>query len=171
MRLIIIMAISACYLLSCKQNAVEQNKAIPNVSQERLVKLNQYFLKNEKASIKAYILRRKWNMTQTESGLWYEILDKGNGEIIKDLQKLKMKYMLELLDGTFCYSSDSTGIKEISPGTGTTETGLDEGLQLISFGGKARFILPAHLAHGVSGDGKCIPPRTAIVYQVEILSN
>ncbi|MGC8803131.1 MAG: FKBP-type peptidyl-prolyl cis-trans isomerase, partial [Bacteroidales bacterium] len=53
-------------------------------------------------------------------------------------------------------------------GTGQIERGLDEGLTHLHIGDSAVFILPPHLAYGVVGDGKCIPPRSCIVYQVRI---
>lgn len=169
--IIIIIIFSTVFALSCQERTVEKNTPVHNAERERMVKLNQYLLKEEVATIKAYIGRRKWKMQQTGSGLWFEILNHGDGESIKEGQKIKIKYQLELIDGTICYSSDSTGIKEVSIGKGTVESGLEEGILLMSKKGKARFILPAHLAYGMAGDGKCIPPRSSIVYHVEVLSN
>jgi FKBP-type peptidyl-prolyl cis-trans isomerase len=37
-------------------------------------------------------------------------------------------------------------------------------------GDKARFILPPHIAHGLLGDENRIPPRSVIVYEVELLN-
>lgn len=172
MKLYVITAVSIFFLaIACKQNTVEKNKIEPNKEQEKLVKLNQYFLKQEAQAIKAYINRRNWNMKRTDSGLWHEIISTGNGKKFQTGQQVQLKYTLELLDGTICYKSDSTGIKTVTLGKDLVETGLTEGLEMLAPMAKARFILPAHLAYGVSGDGKCIPPRSAIVYYVEIISN
>jgi FKBP-type peptidyl-prolyl cis-trans isomerase FkpA len=35
---------------------------------------------------------------------------------------------------------------------------------------KAIFILPAHLAFGLIGDRNKIPPKVAVVYEVEVIS-
>jgi FKBP-type peptidyl-prolyl cis-trans isomerase len=172
MKLLCITIASFSFLfMSCRQHAVEQNKVEPNQVREKLVKLNQFYLKQEATAIKSYIKRRNWNMKCTESGLWYDIQTEGKGLKPKTGQELRLRFRLELLDGSLCYDSDSIGERKVIVGKDQMEAGLAEGLEMLTVGGKARFVLPAHLAHGVSGDGKCIPPRSAIVYHVEILSN
>ena len=49
------------------------------------------------------------------------------------------------------------------------ETGLHEGIKYMKVGEKAKMILPSHLAHGLIGDSKKIPPRSTIVYDIELL--
>ncbi len=85
-------------------------------------------------------------------------------------EEITLKYKVELLDGTLCYSSDSSGLKKLIIGSGKIEAGLEEGLQLLKQGGIARFILPPHLAFGFLGDNNRIPPRSIICYEVEILN-
>ena len=155
-------------VVSCKQKAVEQDKPLVNNNTENLVKLNQYLIKRDVATIKAYIARHNWKMTETESGLWYEIIEKGNNKQLTNNQLITINYNIELLDGTKCYSSDSLGAKQFTIGKGNIEAGIEEGIRLLHVGGKARFILPPHLAYGISGDGKHIPPRAILVYSVEI---
>jgi FKBP-type peptidyl-prolyl cis-trans isomerase len=36
-------------------------------------------------------------------------------------------------------------------------------------GDKMRFILPSHLAHGLTGDQSKIPPLSSVVYEIELL--
>ena len=50
------------------------------------------------------------------------------------------------------------------------EAGLHEGIQKLAIGDKAIFILPAHLAHGVSGDQSAIPPQSPLVYDIELIA-
>ena len=54
-------------------------------------------------------------------------------------------------------------------GFGGVESGLEEGVLLLRTGDKARFIMPPHLAHGLIGDGDCIPMRAIIIYDVELV--
>jgi len=58
---------------------------------------------------------------------------------------------------------------QVTIGKSDIEPGLNEGLRLLKPGGKAMFILPPFLAHGFVGDGKKIPPRTIIVYRVNVV--
>jgi len=46
---------------------------------------------------------------------------------------------------------------------------LEEGLLLLHQGDKAKFIIPSHLAYGLLGDQKQIPPGATLVYDVELI--
>jgi FKBP-type peptidyl-prolyl cis-trans isomerase len=77
---------------------------------------------------------------------------------------------VSLLDGTECYNSDREGPKIFTIGRGGVESGLEEGILLMKEGSRAKFIMPPYLAHGLPGDGKRIPARAIIVYDVELIS-
>jgi FKBP-type peptidyl-prolyl cis-trans isomerase len=55
-------------------------------------------------------------------------------------------------------------------GKGGVESGLEEGILLLHEGDKARFVLAPHLAHGLIGDENRIPPRSIIIYYIELLA-
>ena len=61
------------------------------------------------------------------------------------------------------------GPKEIVLGRSQLEPGLNEGLRMLKTGAEATFILPPFLAYGLIGDGKKIPSRAVIIYNVNIL--
>jgi FKBP-type peptidyl-prolyl cis-trans isomerase len=42
-----------------------------------------------------------------------------------------------------------------------------EGIKMLKPGGDAVFILPPFLAYGIVGDGKAIPPRSILVYELK----
>jgi len=46
---------------------------------------------------------------------------------------------------------------------------LNEGLRMLKQGAEATFILPPFMAFGLIGDGKKIPSRSILVYNVTIL--
>ncbi|MCX7986244.1 MAG: FKBP-type peptidyl-prolyl cis-trans isomerase [Bacteroidales bacterium] len=167
-----IITISAgIFLLSCRQSAVEPVKKEKDTrQQEQFIAINRYLLERDMILIDNYAKRNNLKLTRTQSGLSYQIIQRGHGKKIESSDKVVFAYKLSLLDGTLCYSSDSTGIKETLVGTGQIERGLDEGICLLKEGDSAVFILPPHLAYGVIGDGKCIPPRSCIVYHIRIIS-
>jgi FKBP-type peptidyl-prolyl cis-trans isomerase len=107
-------------------------------------------------------------MQITNTGLWYEIVKKGNGTKAKAGQKATITYSVDLLDGTHCYSSDSLGLKTFKIGQGGVESGLEQGILLLSQGDSARFILPPYMAYGITGDGDRIGPRAILVYSVSL---
>jgi len=163
--------ISLISLSACNNNeSTYQPDLFQNTDliQDSLIKANKFLLEKDKELIESYIKRRSWNMKVTESGLWYQIYEKTEQESVKPGNIVVYKYSIELLDGTLCYSSDSTGTEKIKIGQSGKESGLEEGMKMMRKGEKARFILPPHLAHGLIGNMDKIPNRSTIVYQVEI---
>jgi FKBP-type peptidyl-prolyl cis-trans isomerase FkpA len=49
------------------------------------------------------------------------------------------------------------------------EAGLEEGILLMHKGGKAKFILPSHLAFGLIGDQNKIPGKSTLIYDVNLI--
>lgn len=137
---------------------------------ESLVKVNRYLVKAEQEDIDNYIRRHKWQMQESGSGLRYWIYEKGKGPKAEAGQIAEMKYRTWLINGDLVYSSENDGIKSFMIGRGGVESGLEEAILLMNQGDKVRLILPSHLAHGLPGDEKKIPPRTAIVYEFELIN-
>lgn len=142
-----------------------------NVSQmkEPLIKVNKYLVTQDDEKIIAYCKRRKIDIQTNDAGLWYNIISSEKGDSAKTEKIANIKYKLSLLDGKLCYSSDSTGIKSFKIGHGGVEKGLEIGILMMKEGDKAIFIMPPGLAYGLIGDEKCIPARSIIVYEVELL--
>ncbi|MEJ2595571.1 MAG: FKBP-type peptidyl-prolyl cis-trans isomerase [bacterium] len=133
-----------------------------------LEKVNRYLVKSEREDIENYIRRHGWEMQETGSGLRYMIYEKGRGSAAKRGRIAILDYKLWLINGDLVYSSDTEGQKVFEIGKGGVESGLEEGILLMHAGDRARFILPAHLAYGLLGDDRKIPPRTAIVYDITL---
>jgi FKBP-type peptidyl-prolyl cis-trans isomerase FkpA len=136
---------------------------------EKLIHTNQQLLAQENAEIEEYITLKKLVMKRTGTGLRYSIDSLGNGIHPKTNQYVSVFYKVSLLNGEVCYSSD--GKSEIfRVDHDHVESGLHEGIKLMRVGDKAKFILPSHLAHGLTGDQNKIPPNAAIIYDIELLS-
>jgi len=161
----ILIALAAA-LTGC--NKTEQ-KGVP-MSKESLIRANKGLVTIDQERIEAFAERHQWDMHTTETGLWYQIYEHGDGDSARNGLIASLKYTVSLLDGTLCYSSDSTGEKTFLIGQGGVESGLEEGILKMRCGDKARFIMPPHLAHGLPGDNDKIPSRSTIVYQVELLN-
>jgi FKBP-type peptidyl-prolyl cis-trans isomerase FkpA len=165
-----VVLLSVIIIISCGPVTVEQNKPRDNRENEALLQANKYLVKKDIDNIKAFCKRHNWNMKETDSGLWYEMIKEGNGKPVLTGMKVTLKYKVELLDGTFCYSSDSSGYKVFNIGSSNVEAGLDEGIRLMKMGSIARLIIPPHLGFGLLGDNNRIPPRSVEVYLVELLN-
>ena len=165
-RIIIIFILSLC-LLSCQSKNEKKSLKKPGI--DEMTELNRYFVQKDKERIQNYIERKSLVMTESPTGLWYNIEKEGSGNFLTDNDKLLMEYECSLLDGTHCYSSKDLGPREIIIGRSQLEPGLNEGLRRLKRGGAAAFIIPPFLAYGLVGDGKKIPPRSTIIYNVSIL--
>ncbi|NPA68651.1 MAG: FKBP-type peptidyl-prolyl cis-trans isomerase [Chlorobi bacterium] len=135
---------------------------------DTLLKVNRFLPERDSELIRSYVDRHGLNMQVSDEGLWYSITSETKGRKIKEGDIVSYDYRIELLDGTLCYSSDSSGTAQIKIGKSGKETGLEKGLLMMRKGEKAKFILPPHLGYGLLGDMKRIPARSVLVYDIEV---
>jgi FKBP-type peptidyl-prolyl cis-trans isomerase len=166
---IIVYSLFPLFLAFACKNKQTESRQNPADQQEALLRANRYLVQKDADAIKGYIKRHEWNMTQTQTGLWYEITSKGTGKVAETGKYATLAYKVWLLDGTLCYTSDTRGNKSFLIGKGGVEPGLEEGILLMREGDKARFIMLPHLAFGLIGDEDKIPARASIVYEVHLL--
>jgi FKBP-type peptidyl-prolyl cis-trans isomerase FklB len=110
----------------------------------------------------------KENITVTDSGLQYEILQKGDGPIPKDSSKVRVHYHGTLVDGTVFDSSIQRGEPIDFPVNGVIK-GWTEALQLMPEGSRWKLYIPHELAYGANGAGGVIGPYSALIFEVELL--
>ncbi len=166
-----VIVLSSFLFVFCSNNAGrERNKEEkPEAIEEKLLGANAILIDAEDQEIKDFIQRHGWEMQETGSGLRYMIYEQGSGPQAEKDDTAIFHYSLRLITGDLLYSSDDQEVAEFRIGHGGVESGLDEGMQLLKKGDKARFILPSHLAHGVPGDGAMIPRRATLIYDVELI--
>jgi FKBP-type peptidyl-prolyl cis-trans isomerase len=162
--------VAALFIAACGPSPPEISEESKQDTRNRMVEVNKIMLAKDKKRIEGYIQRMKYPMEESETGLWYEILDPGQGDSVRTGDRVEIKYRVKLLDGTECYNSDKDGTKKFQAGRGGVESGLEEGILLLSLGGKARFIIPPHLGYGLPGDGNKIPARAILIYELEVLA-
>jgi len=155
-------------IVSCREKRAD-NTVISKLSKNDMADLNSYLVQKDRERIKNYIERKNLIMSESPTGLWYQIIKQGSGKSFSENDKVTMEYECSLLDGTRCYSSKDLGPKEVTLGRSEMEPGLNEGLRLLKPGAEAIFIMPPYLGYGLIGDRKMIPPRAVIVYNVNIL--
>ena len=127
-------------------------------------------LEAQKAAQAAALAEITEGFTQTESGLFYSIEEKGEGEQPQKGNTVKVHYKGELLDGTVFDSSFKRNQPiEFSIGVGQVIPGWDEGIALLTKGAKATLIIPSDLAYGSAGAGGVIPPNATLKFEVELV--
>lgn len=154
------------------QGSKKKEITSPNDIREPSINTNQALTQKESDDIDQYVKRQGWekDMQRSGTGLRYMIYKKGTGEQADKGMYAKVNYRISLLDGRECYSSVNDGAKEFLVGQDNVESGLHEAVAMLRVGDKAIFILPSHLAHGLMGDNNKIPPRSSVVYDIELIS-
>ena len=107
-------------------------------------------------------------VTTTESGLQYEVLATGEGEIPTAASTVRTHYHGTLIDGTVFDSSYDRGEPTEFP-VGGVIAGWTEALQMMTVGSKWRLTIPYQLAYGEQGAGGVIGPYATLVFDIELL--
>jgi len=113
---------------------------------------------------------KKPGVVTTASGLQYEVMTKGDGNMHPELKdKVKVHYHGMLIDGRVFDSSVDRGEPISFPLNGVIQ-GWQEGVQLMVPGDKFKFYIPSDLAYGERQAGALIAPHSALVFEVELLA-
>lgn len=139
---------------------------------------------DEIANLDKYVADRKLTVKTTPSGLRYQVTHTlANKPKIMPGDTLWVNYAGRTINDKVFDTSIEAVAKEaglVQPGR-TYEPiqfpvgqsmvikGWDEGLQLLTEGSKATFVIPSNLAYGDQGQGDAIPPFSTLVFDVEIV--
>ncbi len=157
-------------MVSCADKKPSQEAIVVNKNYaEPLINVNKKLIEKDSRDIDNWLKRHQVTAENTGTGLRFATLKKGNGNLARLGQLATINYKLSLLDGTLCYDSKKSGPETFLIGQDHVESGLHEGIQKMHVGDKCLLIMPPHLAHGLLGDDKKIPPLSCIVYEVELL--
>ena len=167
-----ILIIILFFILSCDLD--KNNKPVNHVVDDKelrlsLEEMNRKMIQYESNLINDYIEKNDLNVIMTGTGLRYQILNEGEGELIKKGDIVTLQYELGLLSGELLYSSDNDGNKVFHVSRGGVESGLEEAVLKLRKNSEAILILPSHLAHGLIGDGNRIPPKAILVYSIKVI--
>ena len=107
---------------------------------------------------------------ETDSGLRYKILQKGDGKSAEKGNMVSVHYKGQLADGTVFDSSYKRNQPlDFQVGVGQVIPGWDEGICLLNVGDKARLVIPSDLGYGSAGAGGVIPPNATLIFDVELM--
>lgn len=112
--------------------------------------------------------KKRHGVTETASGLQYEVLVQGDGPKPGPVSKVTTHYHGTTIDGKIFDSSVQRG-KPLSFGLNQVISGWTEGLQLMPVGSKYKFFIPHNLAYGERGAGGAIPGGATLIFEVELL--
>jgi FKBP-type peptidyl-prolyl cis-trans isomerase len=176
--LLVILSLSACNNAS-KTNSELTDQKIDSQNQEVVSDWLTNLYKNYKESpvtqaeldenlLIDYIADREIPVERSNTGLYYQIITPGEGELLKMGDAVKAHYKGYYLDGHVFDSSISRG-KPLNFKVGQMIAGWNEGLLLLRKGAKAKLLIPSRLAYGKKGFPGFVDPNKALVFELEIL--
>jgi FKBP-type peptidyl-prolyl cis-trans isomerase FklB len=113
--------------------------------------------------------KNKDGVKTTASGLQYKVIKEGNGAQPKSTDTVTVNYRGTLIDGTEFDSSYKRGQPASFPVGGVIK-GWSEALQLMKTGSKYQLFIPPSLAYGEHSPSPTIPPNSALLFEVELMS-
>ena len=143
-------------------NAIESFRTFEGSREKRIAEAKQ--------AAEAELDKMAAGFSKTESGLRYQIIQKGDGANAEKGKTVSVHYKGQLSDGTVFDSSYKRNEPIDFPlGMGQVISGWDEGIQLLKVGDKARFVIPSDLGYGSRGAGGVIPPDATLIFDVELM--
>ncbi|OBX04510.1 peptidylprolyl isomerase [Gallibacterium genomosp. 3] len=159
-------------VLNQNATALDQQQLAEAIQQlqQRVEEKQQLLFKEIEEAGKAFLAenRQHKDVVETESGLQYQILTKGEGKVPAKTDKVRVHYTGSLIDGTVFDSSVQRGQPAEFPVNGVI-AGWIEALSMMPVGSKWRLVIPHNLAYGERGAGASIPPFSTLIFEVELL--
>ncbi|MBQ9655229.1 MAG: FKBP-type peptidyl-prolyl cis-trans isomerase [Prevotella sp.] len=124
----------------------------------------------QKAEGKAFLdaNAKKEGVVTLPSGLQYKVLQKGNGPVPKESDKVKVKYEGRLIDGTVFDSTDKHGGNPVTFSPAQVIKGWTEALTMMPVGSKWQLYIPQELGYGARPSGP-IPAFSTLIFDVELV--
>ena len=145
-----------------KFNAIEAFRTFEGSREKRIAE--------EREAVRAELDKLAVGFDETESGLRYQIIQKGDGKKAEKGNTVSVHYKGQLADGTvFDSSYKRNSPLDFQVGVGQVIAGWDEGICLLNVGDKARLVIPSDLGYGAAGAGGVIPPNATLVFDVELM--
>ena len=157
---------------SCSGPTQEKHEDSKLPEKDELIRHQTEIVSYETTDIENYIRRINYDMSKTGTGLRYQIVEHGAGtDSVRAGDDVGIEYKVKLLDGTLLYSSDSTGTFSFTVDKSDAASGLHEGIKFMKEGDKAVFIMPSHLAYGLTGDGGRISHYKVLVVEAQLIKH
>ena len=107
-------------------------------------------------------------MITLPSGLQYQVLKQGDGEVPLASDKVQVNYEGRLIDGTVFDASARHGDKPAEFTPTQVIRGWTEALTMMPVGSKWRLFIPSELAYGERDAGQ-IKPFSTLIFDVELV--
>lgn len=107
-------------------------------------------------------------MTRMPSGLYYQDLSAGDGEVAERGRTVRVLYNGYLPDGTRFDGTTDSPIS-FALGRGQVIAGWDEGIAGMRVGGRRRLVVPPRLGYGSEARADRIPANSTLVFDIQLV--
>lgn len=115
-----------------------------------------------------YAIDELLNVQKHESGIYYQILEKGQGGHPEKGDFIEVNYKGSFLDGKVFDSNYKKG-KPSYFNLWEMIEGWQIAIPMLETGGKGLFLIPSHLAYGEAGLGNAVPPNSVLRFEIELV--
>jgi FKBP-type peptidyl-prolyl cis-trans isomerase FklB len=153
------------------------NDSYPKITQKQAIAIFQNYvtllqedLKETNAELGREFLEKnaqKEGVITLESGLQFEILEQGTGEIPTINDTVKVIYEGTLLNGDVFDSTKESGAIDMN--VAQTILAWQEALLLMPVGSRWKLYIPHYLAYGEFGAQPMIQPNSTLIFIIELL--
>jgi len=124
---------------------------------------------DEQKILAYYLKQRKEKYQEMGRGLYYHEERPGRGKKVERGDKVLLNYQGMFLNGKK-FDSPQEPVEFTIGDEGQLLDGMAIGVSAMKEGGKAKFIIPSHLAYGAVGSSTgIVNPFTTLVYEVELM--
>ncbi len=111
----------------------------------------------------------KTEMQTLSTGIMWCDIHAGDGAIVEEDSNVKVHYVASLLNGKLVFDTYAHAFPQSFALKEAPIAGLTQGLLGARAGAKRKLIIPPHLAFGLQGVPKLIPPNSTVVYDIQVL--
>ncbi|MGM0613558.1 MAG: FKBP-type peptidyl-prolyl cis-trans isomerase [Bacteroidota bacterium] len=148
---------------------ITKSKSKDSSEESDLVKVNKEIVRVEEQFIENYIERHNLDVTELKNGIRYEIYSQNpSGEKVESGDRVTIRFKSKLLTGRKIEKSDSLKQKQFVVAESEEIQGLHYSVLEMREGEKGIFIIPSHLAFGITGERDKVPHSAALVYDITL---
>jgi len=139
----------------------------PTISPNELIELNKRQHHAEIEYIQTYIDTLKWEMSESNTGIFYKIYSRGSNDTIRTGAEVGIWQKVSTLEIPPFKTSLLEGNKIVHVDNDVSEAGVHQALKMMCMGDSGIFIIPSHLAYGLTGLTNQVQPNTPLLYSIK----
>lgn len=155
-------------LISCGRQS-----EVPQVDEaelrEQLMEANKNLMRTESRMIDSIIDLHELRMNVSGTGLRYRLEQSGEPQNILEGDTVLIAFKIWLSDSTLVREVTGENPLPVIAGKGYEIKGIDEAILMMHRGERTKLIIPSHLAWGMRGDGKLIPPAATLFAELTVI--